>query len=314
MENSSNILSNMKNKLRKANILSAAFLVLCVAITPGVAHGQQVQSTQAFISCLDSKIYCEIAGEGPAVILAHAGYLDTRMWDAQFAALAGAGYQVIRFDHFGHGRTLDGKNTPFHWEVFEAILDHYGISRAAIIGCSMGSRAAIEFAIEKPGRVSAMVLGSPGVNGYDFGKDDLLRPLLGELIDAYSENDTMRAVEAFTRSWTDGPHRTGSDVKESIRMQVQGMIRERYKLHGFRKNALEIHPKAIGSLPAIETPCLVITGDLDMPCIKDIAGILREEIPNAQVHVIGGAGHMCNMEKPEEYNRIVTDYLHKHLR
>ena len=217
---------------------------------------------KGFVECLDSKIYCESKGSGLCIIMAHAGYLDSRMWDKQ-----------------------------------------------SIFLVEMGSRAAIEFAIEKPEMVKALILGSPGINGYNFNSDKLFRPKLGELLSAYSEQDTMKAVEIFTQSWTDGPYRKPEQVDSNTRELIQMMILDRYRNHGFRKNAMEIHPQAIKQFKKISKPCLIITAEQDMPSIIDIAGKLNNGIDGSKWEKFKEGGHMVNMESPEKYNQKILSFL-----
>ena len=101
-----------------------------------------------------ARIAYDVAGSGPAVLLLHAGIGDRRMWDAQVPAFA-EHFTVIRFDARGFGETRkpDAPFAPYADAI--ALLDHLGISRAHVVGVSMGSQTAIEAAIAAPERVSA---------------------------------------------------------------------------------------------------------------------------------------------------------------
>jgi pimeloyl-ACP methyl ester carboxylesterase len=68
-------------------------------------------------------------------------------------------------------------------------------------------------------------------------------------------------------------------------------------------------PPAVGRLGEIQVPTLVLIGDLDMPGILEIAGLLEKGISGAKKAVIPGTAHMVNMERPAEFNRIVLDFL-----
>ncbi len=70
-----------------------------------------------------------------------------------------------------------------------------------------------------------------------------------------------------------------------------------------------LDPPAIGRLGEIRVPTLVIVGDQDVPYIVDIAERLAAGIAAAKKTVISGAAHMVNMERPDEFNRIVLEFL-----
>jgi len=70
-----------------------------------------------------------------------------------------------------------------------------------------------------------------------------------------------------------------------------------------------LDPPAIGRLGEIEAPTLVIVADQDTTSILQIADVLRDGIPNARKSVMPGTAHVPNMEKPDEFNRLVLDFL-----
>ena len=103
-----------------------------------------------------ARMYYEVAGAGATVTLIHAGIADTRMWDAQFAALAGR-YRVIRYDQRGYGQTT-APTMPFsRVDDLEALLDQLGVERTALIGCSMGGTLALDYTLTHPEQVTALV-------------------------------------------------------------------------------------------------------------------------------------------------------------
>src|SRR5690606_26238255 len=112
-------------------------------------------------------IYYEIAGEGETVVLVHAGFLDSGMWDAQWEALTQQ-YRVLRYDLRGYG-----KSAPIQGEVnwraqLYELLQHVGIEKAAFIGCSLGGEVISDFALEHPDMVSALVVVSATPSGFEL--------------------------------------------------------------------------------------------------------------------------------------------------
>jgi len=73
---------------------------------------------------------------------------------------------------------------------------------------------------------------------------------------------------------------------------------------------LPLEPFAITRLEEIRAPTLAIVGDQDVPAIREITNLIATRVPGAKKHVITNAAHLPNMERPEEFNRIVLEFLH----
>jgi pimeloyl-ACP methyl ester carboxylesterase len=117
-----------------------------------------------------SSLFYESAGTGRPVILLHGGNLDRRMWDAEFDALRAA-HRVIRYDARGYGRSGPA-DTAFsaHHDLL-ALMDTLQLSRASLVGLSMGGRIAMDFALSHPDRVDRLVLVAPGISGGTWAED-----------------------------------------------------------------------------------------------------------------------------------------------
>jgi pimeloyl-ACP methyl ester carboxylesterase len=180
------------------------------------------------------------------------------------------------------------------------------------MGLSFGGRIAIDFALERPERVAALVLVGPGLGGFRFDSDEATRHR-DELNEAWSNQDWDRVVELFQRSWTDGPYRTPDEVDPDVRERVRVMIRETMDRAptGQVSEGRTLEPPAVDRLNELSVPMLVVLGELDMPDIHEIGDLLEAADPNAERVQIDGAAHMVNMEKPEEFNRVVQEYLRR---
>ncbi|HEX7463864.1 MAG TPA: alpha/beta fold hydrolase, partial [Actinomycetota bacterium] len=126
--------------------------------------------THGYVYVGGGRLYHEIAGDGPPVALIHPGLWDRRTWDDQFEPFAER-HRVIRYDLRGYG--LSSRPEPgsaySHVVDLAAILDAVGIDRAALVGCSMGGRIALDFALTHPDRVLALVLVAADVSGTEEG-------------------------------------------------------------------------------------------------------------------------------------------------
>ncbi len=149
-----------------------------------------------------------------------------------------------------------------------------------------------------------------GVSGFEWPDNEEMQKL-GEIIDAaLKAGDFEQVVEIENRIWTDGPNRTPDQVDPNVRARVREM-----NLHNYSRQTEDTpspreqeHP-ALPRLAEIHTPTLVIVGDEDVAQIKEIANMLATRIPGAKKATIPNTAHHPNMEQPEQFNRIVLDFL-----
>jgi pimeloyl-ACP methyl ester carboxylesterase len=260
---------------------------------------------RGFVEIGNNEIYYEMTGEGPVLVLIHGGWIDRRMWDPQIEALS-RDFQVLRYDVREHG--LSTRNTPpysNHDDLAE-LLTGLGIERAAVMGLSLGGFTAIDFALAHPDKITALIPVAPGMSGYEFS-DPAMTNYGRDLNAAFGSQDYALAVEIFLRAWTDGPRRAPEDVDAGVRNQVRRMILDGLPPGGEGMQPLD--PPAIGRLEEIDVPTLTIVGDIDMPDILTIVDLIEERVPGARKVILSGAAHMVNMEKPEEINRLVREFL-----
>src|SRR5229473_3118221 len=148
-----------------------------------------------------------------------------------------------------------------------------------------------------------------GLSGFEPAEED--KASEAEVDEAIRSGNVARAVELTLRFWTDGPTRTPEQVNPAVREKVRAMTTRNFERpedeNATQPRALE--PPAISRLSEIHVPTLIIFGDQDVRDILKIADILEKEIPGAKKVVIPGTAHHLNMEKPEEFNRVVLDFL-----
>jgi 3-oxoadipate enol-lactonase len=256
-------------------------------------------------------VWYDVHGEGPAVTLVHAGVADSRMWEPQLRAFSAA-HTVLRVDLPGFGKSpFEGTEVSNRGAVREA-LDRAGIDRAAIVGVSLGGATALELAVESPERVTALVLVGTGLAGHEWS--DEVEAFAAEEEEALERGDLEAAITANLRMWLAGPRRPLDAIDPSIRERVEEMQRDAFVLQKGHDDvrAVRLDPPASQRLGEIRVPTLIVTGDEDVQDIHDIADKLIAEIPAAQRATIADAAHLPNLERPEEFNRIVLDFLAEH--
>jgi len=252
-----------------------------------------------------SEIYYEVTGSGePTIVLIHGGLLDRRMWDEQFELLAKTN-RVLRYDAGAHGKSTLPPDAYWDHADLRELLTTLGIDRAVLVGLSLGGRIAIDLALEEPERVQAVVAVSSGLSGYRFESEFYLE-YRDTMIQAWRAGEFDAVVEAFQRSWTDGPHRSPEEVDPEVREKVRMMARNGLE-HSMEGRLID--PPAIERLEELQLPMLMVVGELDLPGIHEIADNVVAANPNAELVKIPDAAHMVNMEKPDEFNELLLGYL-----
>jgi 3-oxoadipate enol-lactonase len=256
-------------------------------------------------------VWYDVHGEGPAVALVHAGVADSRMWEPQLGALS-ARHTVLRVDLPGFGRSpLEGTEISNRNAVRNA-LDGAGIDRAALVGVSLGGATALELALESPERVTALVLVGTGLAGHEWS--DQVEAFGAEEEEALGRGDLDAAITANLQMWLAGPRRSLDAIDPSVRERVAEMQRDAFVLQKGHDDlrVVRLDPPPSQRLGEVRVPTLIVTGDEDVKDIHEIADKLHAEIPGAQRATIADAAHLPNLERPEEFNRIVLDFLAEH--
>jgi 3-oxoadipate enol-lactonase len=257
-----------------------------------------------------ASLYFETAGNGPALVFIHAGVSDSRMWDPQFDAFA-ARFQVVRYDHRGFGKSAMPEGPYALRDDLLAVLRHLGIARATLVGCSMGGATAIDFTLEHPEMVTALVLVGSGVTGLNDPSqlsDEAIK-YWTEFLKAIRDGDVDRAREMDARHWIVGPSRDASRIDPVYRDRARQLHRENFSLQHFATQEAPLKPAAIGRLAEIKVPTLVMIGDSDEPDLVKLADRLAREIPNATKVPIKNAAHLPSLEHPQLFNQILNDFL-----
>lgn len=244
----------------------------------------------------------ELTGSGSAVVLIHAAVADSRMWDEQAEVLASR-FTVLRYDLRGFGDSPLGAGEFSFVDDLRELLDEVGIERAALVGNSLGGRVALEFALEHPARVEKLVLVGAGLPDHDWS-DEVVR--FGDEEDELIERgDIDAAVELNLRMWA-LPH-VHDRVRPMQRRAFEAQIDSFAEPEPPRERKLE--PPASKRLAEIRVPTLVVVGEHDVIDMRRIAERLASEIANARLEVLPGAKHLPSLERPDEFNRLLLEFL-----
>ncbi len=281
-----------------------ALVLVGVFTLPAAGNGGEMKS--GFAEVNGTKLYYEMKGNGPAIVFIHSGGFDRRTWDDQFSAFSDR-YTVIRYDVRGYGKSPAPTKPYSDDEDLYQLLSYLKVSKAHIIGLSMGGRIAIDFGLAHPDMVATLVPVAPGLSGFPFTPEDTIE--LMKIIWSIQNDDGTPAGEAWLRSAYNAAAMENPEVAAKLRPIAIENSRVWLINIFFPRPPF---PLAVQRLAEIRVPTLLIRGNRDVPMITKIVETLEKNIPGAKKVIIPGAGHMVNVEKPEQFNSTVLDFLAKH--
>lgn len=249
-----------------------------------------------------TRLYYELSGSGPTVVLIHGFSIDTRMWDDQMALLT-PHFQVLRYDMRGFGRSELPDEQAYDpcVDLFE-LLGFLDIPKASIVGLSLGGWVAIDFTIAYPETVSSLVAADAAIMGYDWQEG---RPSVQPAEVAQSQG-----IEQAKNFWIASPLFEAARRHPRVLRRLDEMVSDYSGWHWVHENPQILADEpAIYHLKDIQCPTLVIVGEHDVFDFQQIAKILEAEIPDAKRVVIDDAGHMSNMENPRQFNQALEEFL-----
>lgn len=261
-------------------------------------------ASAALLDVGESRIYVETSGQGPPVVFLHDGLLHSEVWDGQREAFSRE-YSFVRYDRRGYGRS-DAPTAPFSNEDdLLKVLDANSIDRAVLVGASSGGGLAINFTLNHPDRVSALVLVGAVVDGLGFSDHFRRRELT-----AYGA-DKGRIERFATDPWMVGVYdpKVRDRVRDLLKSYPNDLSVEKHQLAA--AYAIQNPPPttALRRLGEIRVPTLIVTGSADIPDVHVHAGALESGIQGARREIMTGTGHLSYLEDPEGFNGLVLNFL-----
>ncbi len=245
----------------------------------------------------------ERAGEGPPLVLLHGFIIDGRVWRTQMQDLS-RDFDCIAWDAPGCGQSLDpGENFSMtkYADCLTGLLESAGVSSAHVVGQSWGGTLAMELYRRHQPRVSSLILvdtyaGWTGSLGKEAAAQRLARCL----------RESEMPADKWIPQWV--PDAFSNGAPRAL-LDEYALIMSDFHPVGFRAMSRNVAPDFRQVLPLIDVPTLLIWGDDDKRSPLSVAHQFREAIPGANLVVIPNAGHMSNMEQPEQFNAEVRAFL-----
>jgi 3-oxoadipate enol-lactonase len=253
-------------------------------------------------------LFYESTGRGHALVLVHAGICDQSMWDDDVPSFAG-GHQVITYDTRGFGATRSTDVAFSNRADLIAVLDGLGIERAALLGCSRGATIVLDTTLEYPDRVAALIWVNGGLGGLEHEGSPEEAAIFASAESAEEAKDWAALADLDVRIWVDGIGQSVDRVPARIRERVRAMSLANYVAEHPYGRPIVLDPPAAGRLGEIAVPTLIIEGDLDPSETHAAAGAMASGITGARRVIMKGVAHLPNLERPDDFRRIVRDFL-----
>jgi len=259
------------------------------------------------------KLYYEEVGRGAPILFVHEFAGDHRSWEPQLREL-GKRYRCIAYAARGYKPSdiSDDARAYSYKHVMRdaiAVLDHLRIEKAHLIGLSMGGYTVLQVALNHPDRVRSLVLAGTG-SGSERWYTEAFHKRSRDLAAQFEREGSGLVAQTYGRSASRIPFElkdprgfaefsrqlAGHDAQGSARMS-RGFQGARPSLYDFEKE-----------IRALTTPALIVVGDEDERCIEP-ALFLKDAISASGLTVFPKTGHVVNLEEPDLFNYVVSDFL-----
>jgi len=267
---------------------------------------------QNYVNVVGGRLYYEVEGSNHPIVLIHAGFLDRRMWNEQFELFAKR-FKMIRYDVRGFGKSSRPNEKYSDIEDLYTLLTSLKVEKTGVVGVSNGGRIAIDFTINHPSMVDALVLVGSGVSGYKTTgpEEDEVWAEFEKQVEqpqelATKEGRVAEAVRMDVDAW-------GAAQSPANRDRLLEIATDNSHIHRDPPQKWRVDPEPPGfeRLTEIKIPTLVMIGDRDVRGMRFIAQQLHARIPGSRLAEVSGADHIVNMSRSKEFNRIVLEFLEK---
>ena len=255
------------------------------------------------------------AGEGAPVLMVHGLAASLHDWDVLLPALATEGYAGYALDILGHGdsakpRQLDRYTSDSVFEHMQNWIDSLKLDQPAVlIGHSLGGYLALQYALQYPERVHALVLVNPFYTQNQLPamlRFFLRRPLLNTNLIERTPYWLFRIIIDVTSLQFGNSNEQLHTLPESVRIQTAlDYKRAAPGIYNIPRTLRDLTP----DLPRINKPTLVIWGARDQTINPKTFPLLVEKLPNARGETMPICGHVPHQCHPTDFNKKVIEFI-----
>lgn len=248
---------------------------------------------------------CEIAGEGPPIVLVP-GLGDTVWVWRHLIPFLHPHHRVTALELRGHGRSASPYGPYFMEEIVQDIsllLDKLNFPSATFIAQGFGARAALILAVERPEIASALILIGPETGAPTAA----VRTSLIERMKQASRGDMRSAYKTRKSAGLDPRGMSSQERAEHHRLFLRNSPSGYAAACSAELNAADLS----GRLGVIACPVLSVVGELDPDHLEN-AKQMAETIPDCETVIVEGAGHFVQLDQRDSFHTLIEDFLRKH--
>ena len=257
------------------------------------------------VSSDDIQLYYEVRGSGFPVVLLHPFTVNHEFWNPVRDRLA-TKYRVLMPDLRGHGRSGAGHGTATmakHAEDLRRLIDAEEIKTAIFAGVSIGGYILFEFWRQHRQRVAALVLSNTKAEA----DTEIAKANRQKSIQNARQHGTSPFLEEQITNYLGATTRRNHlDIVQDVRRMMQTLTVD--GLVAVQQGMIE-RIDSMSTLPRMDVKTLVISGDEDTLTPLQNAQVMQQRIPGASLAMIPRAGHYAARENPEEYSRVLRQFL-----
>ncbi|UJA19196.1 alpha/beta fold hydrolase [Thermoleophilia bacterium SCSIO 60948] len=246
----------------------------------------------------------DVTGDGPPLLLIHAGIAERRAWDPVLGRLSDR-FRVIRYDGRGFGESDDPTAPWYLHEDAARLIEAVAGGPARVIGNSLGGSVAIDLALERPDLVERFVTVGSRPDGLD--EDPWMLARFEEVDALFEAGDVEAANEREMEIWMDGTRAPGA-CDAAVRDVVSRINVELLRRQADLPEPLELEPAAFFRLANLEPPLLVCVGEYDQPSVAEGSRLLADRTGSRLVELPGSA-HVPALETPDVFCDAVLPFL-----
>ena len=259
------------------------------------------------------KLYYEESGKGTPLVFVHEYAGDHRSFEPQMRFFSRY-YRCIAFDARGYPPS-EVPEDPEKYSQARArddirdVLAHCKAPKAHVCGVSMGGFAALHFGMTYGDRALSLVVAGCGY-GAEPAKRDQFREETNAAASAIEKDGMAKVAERYSlgptrvqfqnqnpRAWAEFAQQLAEHSTKGSALTMRGVQARRPSLW-----------ELADGMKAMRVPTLILTGDEDDPCLEPSL-MMKRAIPTSGLAVMPCAGHTINIEDPDEFNRLVFNFL-----
>ncbi|MFC8124365.1 alpha/beta fold hydrolase [Streptomyces sp. NPDC057302] len=231
----------------------------------------------------------------PPLVLLHPGVADSRVWDGILPRLTQE-RRVIRYDARAYGRSPAPTTSFTLVEDLTAVLDHFDVARAFLVGSSMGGTTAIGLALADPARVAGLALLVPGITG---NPDFVMAEFTAE-VGRLAQAGDMDGIAALVLR-TSAAAGTGDDSE--VRALIGAVIPAWFAVHPHQVP----DPPAFDRLGELDVPCVLALGERDDPEVVRCNEEMAARIPGCRLVRLRGSDHFPTLREPDAVVDVIRE-------